>query len=308
MTKNITIILALLIANLHLAAQELNVRVTLNAQQIEASYRPRLETMRSALEEFINTQQWTSEQFLSNERIECTLAFTILEIPETDNYKGTLTIQSRRPVYNASYISPILNWKDEEVQFSYTEGMNLKWNEYQAADQDLLAITAYYAYLILGLDFDTFGAGNGFACYQRAQSIVNQMQASGDIPGWKAYDKKNNRYAIISELMSQASADNKNNAFSTLLYNYHRNGLDAMAQSVDKGRTAITQALPLLKAIKSQNIMSPLLTMFITAKQDELINIYSKAPKNEKREVYDLLSDIYPTYSNTLIKIKDPEN
>lgn len=296
--KHIIIILALLFANLHLAAQELNARVTLNAQQIEASYRPRLETMREALEEFINTRQWTDEQFMNSERIECTLAFTILEIPETDHYKGTLTIQSRRPVYNASYISPILNWQDEEVQFSYTEGMNLNWNEYQAGDNNLLALTAYYAYLILGLDFDTFGAGGGSACYQKAQSIVNQMQTAGDIPGWKAYDKKNNRHAIISELTSQSSSDNNNKAnnFSTLLYVYHRNGLDAMAQSVDKGRTAVTQALPVLKAIKSQNIMSPLLTMFVTAKQDELKNIYSKAPQNEKREVRELLNDVYPTY------------
>lgn len=302
MTKQMFIILALLFANLHLAAQELNAHVTLNVQQIEASYRQRLETMREALEEFINTQQWTEEQYMTNERIECTWAFTILEIPDTDRYKGTLTIQSRRPVYNASYITPILNWNDEEVQFTYTEGMNLNWNEYQAGDQDLLALTAYYAYLILGLDHDTFGQEGGQACYLRAQSIVSQMQTAGDIPGWKAYDKKNNRHAIITELTSQSAttSDSKASNFSTLLYYYHREGLDAMAQSADKGRTAISQALPLLKNMKSQNIMSPLLTMFITAKQDELINIYSKAPQNEKREIYELLSDVYPTYSNTL--------
>lgn len=290
MTRNITIILALLFANLHLAAQELNARVTLNAQQIEASFRPRLEAMREALEEFINTQQWTSEQFQANERIECTLAFTILEMPEADHYKGTLTVQSRRPVFNASYITPLLNWKDDEVQFTYTEGMNLNWNEFQAADQNLLALTAYYAYLILGLDADSFTQGGGMPYYLKAQSIVSQMQTAGDTPGWKAYDKKNNRHAIISELTDQA------NTFPTLMYRYHRDGLDAMAQSVDKGRTAVTQSLPLLKDMKSRNVMSPILTMFATAKQDELKNIYSKAPQKEQREVRELLNDVFPTY------------
>lgn len=307
MTKTISIILALLFANMHIAAQELNARVTINAQQIEASYRPRLETMREALEGFINSQQWTNEQFKVNERIECAMAFTIMEIPQTDHYKGTLTIQSRRPVFNASYNTTVLNWNDEEVEFSYTEGMNLTWNEYQASDQDLLALTAYYVYLILGLDFDSFGLGGGQAYYQKALGIVSQMQATGDTPGWKAYDKKNNRHAIISELTAPSSHDKEghDNTFSSLFYIYHRNGLDAMAQSVEKGRTALTQSLPILKALKSQNIMSPLLTMFITAKQDELINIYSNAPQKEKREVFDLLTDIYPTYSNSLAKIKD---
>lgn len=297
--KLITIILALLFANMHLAAQELNAKVTLNADQIEASYRPRLETMREALQEFINNQQWTNEQFQTNERIECTFAFIITEITETDHYVGSLTVQCRRPVYNASYITPVLNWKDDEVQFAYTEGMNLNWNEYQANGQELLALTAYYAYLILGLDADTFGLGGGLPFYQKAQGIVSQMQTAGDIPGWKAYDKKNNRHAIISELTTEAPTgqDAKANMFSTLLYNYHREGLDAMAQSVDKGRSAVTQALPMLKEIKSRNIMSPLLTIFITAKQDELQNIYSKAPQNEKREMRDLLSDIFPTYN-----------
>lgn len=298
MTKTTTIILALLFANLHLAAQELNARVTLNAQQIEASYRPRLETMREALEEFINTQQWTSEQFQVNERIECTLAFTILEMPETDHYKGTLTVQSRRPVFNASYTSPILNWMDDEVHFAYTEGMNLNWNEFQAGDNSLLALTAYYAYLILGLDFDTFSLGGGLPHYQKAQSIVSQMQTADDTQGWKAYDKKNNRHAMISELTATASSgqDSQVNLFSTLLYRYHRDGLDAMAQSADKGRTAITQALPMLKELKSRNVMSPLLTLIAAAKQDELKNIYSKALQNESREVRELLNDVFPTY------------
>lgn len=300
--KLLIIIIALLIANMRLAAQELNARVTINSEQIEASYRPRLETLRETLEEFINHQKWTDAQFRSNERIECTFAFIINEMTQTDRYSASLTVQSRRPVFNASYISPVLNWRDEEIAFSYTEGMNLTWNEYDASETDLLAVVAYYSYLIIGMDFDSFSAGGGAPYYQVAQNIVSQMQ-NGNIPGWKAYDKKNNRHAIISEL-----TDTESSQYSTLLYKYHRDGLDAMVQSVDKGRAAITQTLPLLKDIKSGNIMSPLMTMFIAAKQDELVNIYSLAPKSEKLQIYDLLSDLYPTYSNQLQKIKeDPQ-
>lgn len=278
-------------------AQELDATVTINAQQIEASYRDRFTTLQTDLQEFLNGQQWSNAQFTQQERIQCTFAFTINEMPSTDTYKASLTIQSKRPVYYSSYQTTTLNWKDDNLTFTYTQGQTFTYNEF-SLDDEIIAVTAYYVYLIMGADFDSFSPKGGEPYLRKCESIVSQMQSS-DNPGWKAFDDKKNRHAIITALLDENQAD-----FRQLWYNYHRLGLDAMYQSMDKGRAQVTQGLPLLENVRKANTQTPLLSMFIAAKLDELLNIYSEAPMQEKQSIFKTLQDLYPTYTNKLNQIK----
>lgn len=278
-------------------AQELKCTVSINASQIEAAYQERFTTLQNDLTEFINNQAWTGKQFSEVEKIQCTMAFVINSIPSTDTYQATLTVQSRRPVYNSGYSSTLLNFKDAEVEFNYTEGQTLTYTEYDLSD-NLVAVTAYYVYLILGLDFDSFSPKGGEEFLRRAENIVSQMQSS-DVKGWKAFDSRKNRHALITDLLAETNAD-----YRQLWYTYHRLGLDAMAQSVDKGRSQVSAACTQLKNVKSASPQSVLLTLFIDAKMDELLNIYSKAPQADKTSAYETLQGIYPSYTNKLSEIK----
>lgn len=279
-------------------AQELNATVSINTQQIEASFRSRFETLKESLEEFINGQQWTGTQFASNERIVCTFAITVNEIVSNDVYNVSLTVQARRPVYNASYQSILINWRDDAVVLPYQEGMNLTYNEFNL-DNEFIATIAYYCYLVLGLDFESFSPKGGEQYLRKCENIVSQMQSS-DSKGWKAFDSKSNRHAVITALLEQ-----NQQGFRDLWYTYHRQGLDQMAQSVDKGRAQITAALPSLVEVRSSDAMTPLLSLFIAAKLDELCNIYSEAPMTEKKSIHEQLTDLYPTYSRQLDVIKE---
>lgn len=290
---------ALWVANSHaVQAQEFNAQVSINTQQIDASLRPRFETLKESLEEFINGQQWSPAQFALNERIQCTFAITVNEAASSDIYNVSLTVQARRPVYNATYMSTLFNWRDDAVVLPYQEGQNLTYNEFNL-DNEFIATVAYYCYLLLGLDFDSFSPQGGEQYLRKCESIVSQMQSS-DSKGWKAFDSKTNRHALISALLEQ-----NQQPYRQLWYSYHREGLDQMAQSVDKGRSFVTNGLPNLKEVRSADAMTPLLSLFITAKQDELCNIYSEAPMTEKRSIHDLLTDLFPTYSRQLDVIKE---
>ncbi len=278
-------------------AQELEAKVTFNVQQLETAYRDRFETLQNDLSELINNQQWTTLQFANQEKIACTFAFVISSMPADDTYKATLTVQASRPVYYSTYNTSTLNWKDNQLTFTYTEGQMLNYNAYQL-DNELIAVSAYYVYLILGLDFDSFSPRGGEAYFQTCSNIVAMMQSS-DGPGWKAFDSDNNRHALITALLAESQSP-----FRDFWYTYHRLGLDAMYQSMDKGRNQITSALPVLKQIRSVDAKTPLLSLFINSKLDELVNIWSEAPMSEKNAVYEQLRDCYPTYSSQLSAIK----
>ena len=278
-------------------AQELNAKVTFNTQQLETSLRDRFTTLQSDLQEFINGQQWSSAQFSQIEKIRCTFAFTISEMTDNDKYNASLIIQSSRPVYNSSYNTNTLNWQDDNITFTYSEGQTLTFNEFNL-DNELIATVAYYVYLILGIDFDSFAPHGGEPFLSRAENIVSQMQ-NAEGKGWSAFADKKNRHAVITAMLSESQS-----AYRDLWYTYHRSGLDQMAQSADKGRAQISEAISQLGKIREVDVQTPLLSMFISSKLDELINIYSKAPRNEKDEVFATLSEEYPTYISQLEKIK----
>ena len=219
----------------------------------------------------------------------------------TGKLEGELTIQSQRPVYNSSYLTTLINFKDTKVVFDYQEGDQLVFNE-QDMESNLTAILNFYAYLIIAMDFDSFALNGGDPYYEKAANVVRMAQSSGE-SGWKAFEDPKNRSAVLS-----AFTDKSTSPIREITYNYHRQGLDQMVVSVDKGRQTITKQFELLKNVYDAQPMSVCLSMFKDAKFDELVNIYSKANQNEKDEVYEILNGIYPAEQERLNKIKaEPE-
>lgn len=279
-------------------AQELNCKVEFNSEQVGGTNRSVFQTLEQAVNEYMNTNIFTNAQFAANEKIECRMLFTIKEVND-DVFTGDLQVQCSRPVYNSSYTTTVLNFKDSKIEFTYRENEPLTFSKTNMESQ-LTAILNFYAYLFLALDFDTFAPNGGEPCYDMLKQIVQMAQSSGET-GWKAFEDTKNRSAVLSAYADQQSAPMRE-----MLYKYHRLGLDQMSVSPDKGRAVITESLPLIKKIFDQQPMSVGLSMFKDAKLDELVNIYSKAPAEERAKAYEILQAIYPTEQQRLEEIKNP--
>ena len=234
-----------------------------------------------------------------NEKIDCKLFFTIASVEGT-KMTGDLQVQSSRPVYNASYTTTLINFKDTNIEFEYQENEPLVFN-INAMESNLTAILNFYAYMILAIDFDSFAPNGGDFYYERAANVVQLAQSSGET-GWKAFEDTKNRSAVLS-----AFTEKNTSAIRSLLYDYHRKGLDEMVLSPDKGRATITKTLNILKQIYDVAPMSVVLSMFKDAKLDELVNIYSKSNITERQTVYELLYPLYPTERERLNKIKEEQ-
>ena len=277
-------------------AQELNCKVEINSDQVEGTYKTIFQTLEQAMTEYMNTTVFTNAQFSTNEKIECRLYFTIKDVKD-DTFSGDLQVQSTRPVYNSSYTTTLLNFKDTKIEFTYRENEPLVYSE-NSMESNLTAILNYYAYLFLALDFDSFAENGGEPYFERLKQIVQMAQSAGE-KGWKAFEDTKNRSAVLSAYTDPATSQ-----LRVLTYRYHRRGLDEMATSVDKGRATITESLATLKKIYDVAPMSVGLSMFKDAKLDELVNIYSKAPSEERQNVYELLQPLYPTEQDRLDSIR----
>lgn len=278
-------------------AQELNCTVEVNADKISGAEHV-FETLREAINDYMNTTKFTSAQFSPNEKIDCRLFLTVSEYSD-DIIKGDLQIQSTRPVFNSAYTTTLINFKDNKIEFSYNENEPLIFSE-TTMESNLTAILNYYAYLILAIDFDTFSPRGGQAYFDRLSTIVQLAQSSGET-GWKAFEDNRNRAAVLS-----AFTDPQTTGLRDMLYQYHRKGLDEMSISPDKGRATITQSLNALKKVNQTMPMSVGLSMWRDAKLDELVNIYSKGSQSERDDVYNLLMELYPTEQSRLEAIKNP--
>ena len=209
-------------------------------------------------------------------------------------------MQLSRPVYNSTYTTPLLNFKDNKIEFTHRRGEPLNFNE-STWEDNLTGIINYYVYLFLALDFDSFSPLGGQPYFDRVATVVQQAQSSGET-GWRAFEDTKNRSAVLSGYTDAATA-----GIRELMYTYHRKGLDEMVTSPDKGRAAITESLQNIKKIYEVAPMSVMLSIFKDTKLDELVNVYSKAPESERTDVYNLLKDIYPTETERLEKIRNPE-
>ena len=284
-----------------LAAQELQAKITINHAQISGTEKSVFDNLQQTLEQFVNDRQWTHLQFQKNERIQCNFN---LQVTKYDKDQGVFTckatIQANRPVYNSAYTTTLYNNVDENFMFKFAEFDQLEFNEEQI-DNQLTALFAYYAYLLIGLDLDSFSRKGGEDVLQRCMNLTNNAQ-NLDFPGWKAFDNDRNRFAIINDYLDGAMEP-----FRQLQYDYYRKGLDEMANNVERGRTEITTALETgLKKAKENRPLSMLPQIWTDYKKDELANIYKgKGTQKEKESVYEILNSINPSQNKFWDKIKE---
>ena len=295
--RGMILLVMLVLCPLFMRAQELNCSVEVNTDKIAGTDKDVFTTLQSAITEYMNNTQWGNAQFLANERIECKLFLTV------NSYEGTtmkcdLQVQSLRPVYNSSYTTTLINFKDTNVEFDYQENEPLIYSE-NTMESNLTAILNFYAFLILAVDFDSFSPNGGDLYFEKANNVVTMAQSSGE-SGWKAFEDNKNRSAVLSAFTDKATS-----SIRTLMYNYHRKGLDEMVLSPDKGKAVITESLGILKSIYDVAPMSVVLSMFKDAKLDELVNVYSKSNVSERQAVYELLYPLYPTEGQRLNQIKE---
>lgn len=277
-------------------AQELRCQVEVNSQSIAGTNKAVFESLQQAMNDYMNENRFSNATFSPVEKIDCRLYLKISEY-DGERMKGDLQVQLSRPVYNATYTTTIFNFKDNRIEFDYKDGDPLIFNE-TSQQNNLTAIMDYYAYLLLALDFDTFSPQGGQEFFDKAAAVVQAAQSTGEI-GWKAFEDSKNRSAVLN-----AYTDPATSGMRDLLYNYHRKGLDEMVTSPDKGRATITESLKELSKVYKAAPMSVALSIFRDSKLDELVNIYSKAPSNEREAAFEILDPLYPTDKDRLEKIK----
>lgn len=293
--------ICLLMALARCNAQELMAKVTINHNQIQGTDASVFEDLQQTLEQFINDRQWTSLQFKKNERIVCNFNITVTKYDQSSNlFTCTALIQANRPVYNSAYTSVLYNNQDGDFNFEFAQFDQLNFNE-EMVDNQLTALIAYYAYLIIGLDLDSFSPMGGEDVLQRCLNLTNNAQ-NLNFTGWKAFDNDRNRFAIINDYLDGAMKP-----FRQLQYDYYRTGLDEMANNVDRGRTNISTALQThLRKVHEDKPLSMLPQIWTDYKKDELSNIYKgKGTQKEKDAVYEVLFSINASQSNYWDKIKE---
>lgn len=299
--KKLFLLIPLLAMTLCSEAQELQARVNVNHQQVQGTDASVFESLQQTLEQFINERQWTSLQFQKNERIQCSFNITVTKYDASSNlFTCNALIQANRPVYNSSYTTTLYNNRDNNFDFEFSQFDQLNFNEDQI-DNQLVALTAYYALLIIGINLDSFAPMGGEDVLQRCLNLTNNAQ-NLTYSGWKAFDNDRNRFAIINDYMEGAMKP-----FRQLQYDYYRLGLDEMANNVERGRTNVTAALENgLKKAHEDRPMSMLPQIWTDYKKDELANIYKgKGTQKEKETVYDILFSINASQNNSWEKIKE---
>lgn len=282
-------------------AQELDARISINHSQVQGTDASVFDDLVQNLTRFVNERQWTSMQFYKNERIQCSFNITVTKYDKASNvFTCKAVVQANRPVYNASYTTTLYSNTDNDFNFEYAQFDQIQFNEEQV-DNQLTALMAYYAYLIIGLDLDSFAPMGGEDVLQQCMNLTNNAQ-NLNYPGWKAFDSSRNRFAIINDYLDGAMKP-----FRQLQYDYYRNGLDVMATNADRGRAAITTALEEdLKKAHADRPLSLLPQIWTDYKRDELANIYrGKGTQKEKQSVYDILFGINASQNTAWEKIKE---
>lgn len=283
-------------------AQELNCQVTVSSQQVQGTENKRIfDNLQKQVFEFMNTRRWTKDVFATNERVECTIFINVTEKVNTSQYKATIQIQSRRPVYKTSYNSPLFNYNDVNFEFYYQENQafdNFNINSYT---NNITSVLAYYAYVILALDYDSFSPMGGTEYWQYAQQIVNNAQAGGDSgPGWKSFDGTKNRFWLVDNILNPMY-----NPIRNCYYLYHRKGLDVMYEKTESGRSEVLKSLQQLEELHKLRPASYNMQLLFNAKADEVINIFKGATPDEKSSVIETLNLIDPANANKYSKITE---
>lgn len=285
-TRHLFLLIAILLlssADFKLKAQELNMSVQVIARQVQQTDQQVFRTLETSIREFMNNRRWTSDNFAVSERIECGMVINITEELSGNRFKANVTIQSSRPVHNSAYNTVLLNHNDRDWEFEYVEHQPIEFNP-NSFQNNLSSLLAFYAYLIIGLDYDSFSPKGGDPYFDMAQNIINNIPSNLDVSGWRAFDSNRNRYWMIENLLNS-----RYESVRETIYNYHLNGLDKMYEDLTDGRKNIIESLRLMEKAAVENPNTQLITMFFNAKSDELVNIFSQAPQQEKAQVIQLL-------------------
>lgn len=268
-------------------AQELNCDVNIIAPQLSNVEASRIEAIEAAIQDFMNGRRWTNDDFAIEERIECSMQLTISEAPTQTSFRGSLQVQSSRPVYNSNYKTPVFAANDNDVTFNFQDNQILQWSIDQHRD-NLTAMLAFYAYMIIGMDYDTFSEQGGTPYFLKAQTIVANAQNVGD-PGWKSNQSQRNRFWLVENILSQTFTPLRN-----CLYRYHRHGADKMYMDVESARGTMIEALVELKEVHKVRPSSYNIQLFFVAKSDEILNIFKPAPEEERSSLEPLLKLLDP--------------
>ena len=277
-------------------SQELNCKVVVNAQQTGDENLPVFKTLGKQLTEFVNNTKWTNKTFLPQERINCSMVININDY-SGEVFKGTIQVQSSRPVYGSSYSTPLYNFNDKDFTFKYLEFQNLNFSPTQF-ESNLISVLAFHVYMILALDADSFAKNGGDAYYKQAQIIANYSQQQ-NYKGWKVEDGLQSRFALIDNVLSPTFKE-----FRDVMYAYHRNGLDVMSDNPKQGKENIASALKEFEAMNSRRPNSFLLRTFFDAKADEIEQVFSDGPSVNIASVKETLQKIAPTYASKWRNIK----
>ncbi len=285
------LLIALLFFMHHAHAQELNAKVNVVYSQIGSTVDKKVfQNLQSSLQNFLNKRKWTADNFEGNERIDCNFLLNLQSVVETNVYKATLTIQAARPIYNTSYVSPIINFIDNEVVFRYAEFQPIEFNENRVSGTEplaanLAAIMAYYVNIILGLDYDSFSPRGGDPYFQKANLIVNAAPEGRSISGWKAFDGQRNRYWLSENLQNSKYA-----LLHDAMYAYYRKGMDKMVENEKEARSQLIVALGHLSKVHTETPNLMIIPFFFQGKSDEIIKSFKKSTPQEKNQVSELCS------------------
>ena len=289
-------LLLLMLVPANVAAQELKANVTLNTEKIQGTNTEVFDVLKTSLDEFINNTKWTSFEYEEYERISCNFSFVVESYAEDGTFGCTLMVQSLRPVYGSSYSTPVFKYQDNDIKFKYMAYDRLEFRE-DNLDNNLVAVIAFYAHLIIGMDMDTMGELGGSEFLNKAMNIATGAQSLGGT-GWQSGTSTRNRFTIIDDYMNSSMI-----AVRQMMYQFHRKGFDIMFREPDRGREEIAKSLELLQAGYQERPLSYFPKLFTEYKQEELVNIFSKGDEKEKKKVVEILSGINPSLSSSWDKI-----
>ncbi|MCW0484876.1 DUF4835 family protein [Gaoshiqia sediminis] len=278
-------------------AQELRCNISISSTKIQGANRNIFRTMQADLYEFMNNRKWTDHVYSMEERIECNIFIQLDEQISSDEFKGSMTVQLRRPVFNSSYETTLLNIRDKDFQARYVEFQPLEFNE-TSNQNNLTSLMAYYAYILIGMDYDSFSPEGGTEYFQKAQQLVNNSQNARE-PGWKAFESERNRYWLVENLLNRSYAP-----FRQCIYRYHRMGLDQMSDRVEEGRMEMAESLKLIQRVFRMRPSLYILQIFFDAKADEMVNVFSGSYPDEKNRILAILNEVDPSNGSKYEKIK----
>jgi hypothetical protein len=277
-------------------AQELKCSVTINASQIQTSDRGVFKELKNAIEQFMNTRKWTNDTYKAHEKISCNFLITVTKMPSVGNFTASVQVHSVRPVYNSNYSSLLFNFADRDWEFEYIESMQLEYND-NGFTSNLTSMLAMYAYLIIGVDYDSFSELGGTMYFQRALNVVNNAQQTS-YPGWQSQGSNRNRYWLVENFNNPQMTD-----LRRAIYSYHRQALDTFDKNPDQSRSTILKGLKDIKKIRDINPNAILVISFFDAKGKELANIFSAGNIQTRREAYDIITTIDPSNRSSYDKI-----